>query len=334
MTSLQSSNAAPVTPTARTRRIDVHHHIVPPSYLADPGKERIGRTVAASLWQRVTAWTPQRSLEEMDRNGVSSCVTSVSAPGVWFGNVAESRRIARQCNEYAARLVTDYPDRFGMFAALPLPDTEGSLREIDYALGTLQAEGFVLMTSYDNKWPGDASFTPVFEELNRRKAVVFFHPTVAPCCMNLIEGVPDSAVEYLFDTVRAVVSLLCSGTFTRFPDIRFIFPHAGSAVPLFAARIARLVAADPKLAARLPDGPLHELRRLYYDLALTTGPNSLVPLMEIASPNNLLLGSDYPWAASSIGDTITAVRKFFGPEIAADIEYGNASRLFPRLASR
>lgn len=314
-------------------RIEVHHHVVPPKYLIDPGKDRIGSTAVASLWQKVLAWTPEKSIEEMDRNGVATSVTSVSAPGVWFGDVEQSRRIARDCNEYSAQLVRDFPGRFGTFASIPLPDTEGSLREIEYAYGTLNADGIVLMTSYDNKWPGDPSFAPVFEELNRRKAVVFFHPTVSPCCMSLIPDVPDAQIEYLFDTVRAVMSLLYSGTFTRFPDIRFIFAHAGSAVPMFARRIARLGAADPKLAARLPNGPMYELQRLYYELAHTYGPNTLVPLMEVASPSNVLLGSDYPWVVTSIGMTIEAVQKFFKPEEVADIEHGNALRLFPRLAT-
>ncbi|MSQ71200.1 MAG: amidohydrolase [Betaproteobacteria bacterium] len=322
----QGGNSAPY-------RVDVHHHVVPPCYLIDPGRERVGSTAVASLWQKVQAWTPEKSIEEMDKNGVATAVTSVSAPGMWFGNVAQGRRIARDCNEYSAKLVRDYPGRFGAFAGLPLPDTEGSLREIEYSLDTLKADGIVLMTNYDNKWPGDASFAPVFEELNRRKAVVFFHPTVAPCCMNLIEDVPDAQIEYLFDTVRAVMSLLYSGTLSRFPDIRFIFAHAGSAVPLYSARIARLGAANPKLAARLPNGPLHEIRKLYYEIAHTYGPNTLLPLMEVTSPQNVMLGSDFPWVVTSIGDPIAAIRKFgFSDADIADIERGNALRLFPRLA--
>lgn len=322
-----------LTPGSSPHRIEVHHHVVPPKYLIDPGKDRIGSTAVASLWQKVLAWTPEKSIEEMDRHGVATSVTSVSAPGVWFGNVEQARRIARECNEYSAQLVNDYPGRFGTFASIPLPDIEGSLREIDYAYGTLNVDGIVLMTSYDNKWPGDPSFAPVFEELNRRKAVVFFHPTVSPCCMGLIPDVPDAQIEYLFDTVRAVMSLLYGGTFTRFPDIRFIFAHAGSAVPMFSRRMARLGAADPKLAARLPNGPMYELQRLYYELAHTYGPNTLVPLMEMASPKNVLLGSDYPWVVTSIDMTVDAVHKFFNPAEVADIEHGNALRLFPRLAT-
>lgn len=313
-------------------RIDVHHHIVPPRYLLDLGKERLGAAAAASVWQRISAWTPERSIEEMDRTGVATAVTSVSAPGVWFGDIAQGRRIARHCNEFAAQMARDHPGRFGTFAALPLPDTDGSLREIEHAFDVLKADGIVLMTSYDNTWPGDPSFAPVFEELNRRKAVVFFHPTAAPCCSNLIEDVPDAQVEFLFDTVRAVMSLLYSGSLSRYPEIRFVLAHGGSAVPLFSARIARLAQANPKLAARLPDGPLHELRKLHYELTQVQGAGALVPLMEIASPGNLMLGIDFPWGSTSIADPVAAIRQFgFSDAEIAGIEQGNALRLMPGL---
>ncbi len=317
---------------SRPQRIDVHHHIIPPRYLVALGQERLGAAAAASVWQRISAWTPERSIEEMDRAGVATSVTSVSAPGVWFGDAAEGRRIARECNEYAAKMARDYPGRFGSFAALPLPDTDGSLREIEYAFDELRADGVVLMTSYRNQWPGHASFAPVFEELNRRKAVVFFHPTAAPCCTNLIEDVPDAQVEFLFDTVRAVMSLLYSGSLSRYPDIRFIFAHGGSAVPLFAGRIARLAQANPKLAARLPHGPMHELRKLHFELTQVQGAGALAPLLDIASPEHLMLGSDFPWGSTSIDDPVAAIRTVgFTRAQIAGIERGNALRLMPGL---
>src|SRR5690606_2187669 len=126
----------------------------------------------------------------------------------------------------------------GTLVSLPLPDVEGSLREIEYAFDTLKADGVVLMTSYANRWPGEQEFAPVFEELNRRKAVVLFHPTVAPCCEALMTDIPDALVEFMFETVRAVTSMLYSGSFTRYADMRFIVPHCGSAVPLLKARLS------------------------------------------------------------------------------------------------
>src|ERR1019366_1430625 len=133
----------------------------------------------------------------------------------------------RKSNDYGAQLVKDYPGRFGLFAALPLPDQDGSLREIEYAFDVLKADGIALMTDYGDKWPGDPAFVPVFDELNRRKAIVFVHPTAPNCCTSLIPGTTGSWLEYLFDTARAITSFLVNGTFARFPDIRFIFCHSG-----------------------------------------------------------------------------------------------------------
>ena len=270
----------------------------------------------------------------MDRNGIAAAITSVSAPGTWFASDLDGRHITRYCNEYAAKLTRDYPGRFGMFAALPLADVEGSLREIEYAMDTLQADGFCLMTSYDNKWPGDDAFKPVFDELNRRKAVVFFHPTVSDACTNLISFVPEAVVEFPFDAVRAVVSLLYSGTLSRCSDIRFIFPHAGNAVPTLKARICRVVGNDKVLASRLPNGPLHELQKLYFDIALSARPETLAPLMELVSIKNVLFGSDFPFAnrGASLEENLTGFYNHgFSDEELRAVERGNAELLLPKF---
>jgi predicted TIM-barrel fold metal-dependent hydrolase len=165
---------------AKPRWIDVHHHFAPPFYVAET------RDVVAALVQ----WTVEKSLAEMDRYGVATAILSISTPGIWFGDVQAARTTARKCNEYAAQLIRDHPGRFGLFAAIPLPDTEGSLQEIAYALDVLKADGLGLLTSYGDKWPGDPVFHPVLEELNRRKAIVYIHPTAPSCCRNLMSYVP------------------------------------------------------------------------------------------------------------------------------------------------
>jgi predicted TIM-barrel fold metal-dependent hydrolase len=256
----------PAAAAAKPHRIDVHHHIVPPRYVTDMGLKWVNRHNAPLPLHGPLEWTPERSLAEMDRNGVATAITSLSDPGVWTGDVARSRSVARYCNDYAAQLARDYPGRFGVFASLALPDIEGSLREIEYAFDVLGADGILLMTSYGDKWPGDAAFAPVFDELNRRKAVVYFHPTAAPCCEGLIPDVADAVIEFLFDTVRAVTSLLYSGTLSRCSDIRYVFSHAGSAVPLLARRISRLAPITEAVNPRLPNGALHELQKLYFEL--------------------------------------------------------------------
>src|SRR5262249_25875944 len=157
----------------------VHHHAMPPDWLRE-AREQIA--VTNRNLSPIATWSPQVSLDEMDRNGIRGALLSVTNPGIWFGKVEPARRLARACNEYLAQVSRDHPSRFGFFTCLPLPDTEGSLAEISYAYDVLKADGIGLMTSYDDKWPGDIAFAPVFEELNRRNAIVYLHPTSTNCC--------------------------------------------------------------------------------------------------------------------------------------------------------
>jgi predicted TIM-barrel fold metal-dependent hydrolase len=312
--------------------IDVHHHLVPPGYAQSAGKQRIQRQSGGRSNAAITSWTPQRSLEIMDQCGIATAITSVSTPGTWFGEIEESRHLTRDCNEYGARLARDYPGRFGAFAALPLPDVEGSMREIEYSLDVLKVDGFVLMTSYDNKWPGEREFAPVFDELNRRKAVVYFHPTAPACCQNLITDVVDATIEYMFDTVRAVTSLLYSGTLSRCSDIRFIFSHNGSAVPLLQHRISAPWSVNKMFADRIPNGPQYELKKLYYETAGSTFPESFGPLLQLVTARNLLFGTDYPLGRMTVAETVSGLTAHgFSAEEMRMIERGNALELFPRL---
>jgi predicted TIM-barrel fold metal-dependent hydrolase len=311
-------------------RIDVHHHIIPPKYLAELTPEKVfhqsGRVPPAAQW------TVQRSLDAMNEGAVATALTSVSAPGTWFGDIAQGRRLSRECNEYAAQLSRDHAGRFRSLASLPLPDVEGSLREIEYALDVLKADGFVLMTSYDDKWPGEKEFAPVFDELNRRKATVLFHPTVAGCCYELITGVPDATVEFMFDSVRAVTSMLYSGTFSRCSDMKFIIPHCGSAVPLLHNRIGGMWNWNKESQRLIPNGVAHELKKLFYDVALSARPECLAPLMRLVTPKNVVLGTDYPWGNVSVPDTIKGLMEFgFKDDELRLIERENALGLFPRL---
>jgi predicted TIM-barrel fold metal-dependent hydrolase len=311
-------------------RIDVHHHILPPEYVTTVGDARIGPLILAG---RTPQWTPQMSVEAMDRNGIATAVTSISAPGLWFGDKKETRHLCRVCNEYAAAIRRDHPGRFGVFASLPLPDVDASLHEIEYALDGLNADGIGLLTSYGDRYPGDPAFAPVFDELNRRGAVVYFHPTQAPCSQCLPE-IPAATLEFPFDTTRAIVSLLFGGTFTRCPNIRFIFSHAGGTAPFLTERIGRL-AGRPEYKAKLPNGVVPELKRLYYDTALSANRFAFRSLLELTACDHVLFGSDYPFAPEA---TMTAtVRGLQELGLSASdlrlIERDNALVLLPRLSA-
>jgi 6-methylsalicylate decarboxylase len=268
--------------------IDVHHHFVPPVYLA----ENRDRVSPAAL-----QWEPQKALDAMDTQNVETAVLSLPLPGVWLGDAQAARRMSRLCNEYAADLARSHRGRFGLFPVVPLPDTEGSLREIEYALDVLKADGIGLLTSYGDSsgsmWLGNPAFLPVFEELNRRKAVVFVHPTVPGCCQKLLPDVSPLVAEIPQDTTRAVTNLVFTGTFARFKDIRFIFSHGGGDVPMVMGRMYDY--APKNIAEKAPNGIEYELRRLYYDIAGTAYRPAIAALTKLVPVKHILFGSDNPF---------------------------------------
>lgn len=310
-------------------RIDVHHHLIPPGYVGAIGEERIGRLIVAG---KTPQWSPDQSLEAMERNGIGKAVMSISAPGFACGDAAQAQVLARACNDYGARIIADHGKRFGVLAGLPMPDVDACLKEISYALDELKLDGVVMMTHVDGRYPGDPAFAPIFDELNRRGAVVFFHPD-EPVGGGENLGIPAATLEFPFDTTRAVVSLLFSGTFTRCRNIKFIFNHAGGTVPFLAERISRLeMRAD--LRSKVPDGVMFELKRLYFDTALSANPYSFSALTMLLPPEQILFGSDYPFAPErTMAASVEGMGKLgLAPEVLEKIERTNALTLFPRLA--
>jgi len=308
---------------AAARRIDVHHHYVPPVHAEallkyrpdDPGPK----------------WSLQASLDDMEKAGVTTAVLSLVPPGVEFGGIEEARKLARECNDYGAKLVKDYPGRFGLFATIPLTDSEGSLREIEYAFDVLKADGIGLFTSYDGKYLGDASFTPVFEELNRRKAVVYTHPVVPACCGHLGYGMGASSIEFATDTTRTIASLIFAkaGIAFRCPDIRFIWSHSGGTLPFLIGRFIReqMVKKDP----RMPDGPVPIVRKYFYEVAQGNTPEQLAALTQLIPISQVMFGSDFPYRKGvEAVDGLAAYK--FGDADRASIDRANALALLPRLA--
>ena len=317
--------------TAKPGRIDVHNHLIPPAYLAAGRAQIIAGADTSPL--PVINWNPAHAIEEMDASGVATAMLSMSTPGITeLGKGREqTRKIARACNEYAATLLRDYKGRFGSFAALPLPDIDGALAEVAYALDVLKLDGIGLLTSYGNLYPGDASFKPLYAELNRRKSVVFVHPTSPHCCSTSLPYAA-SLDEFMFDVTRAITSMLFGGIFSSYPDIAFIFTHAGGTMTPISARINAFGARHHEYDSALPKGVYYELKKLHYDIANSTNPSAMSALMNLVAPSQILFGSDTPYVP--IAATAAGFDKMTLPDdVRAAINRGNAEKLFPRLAS-
>jgi predicted TIM-barrel fold metal-dependent hydrolase len=244
---------------ANPRLIDIHRHFMSPAFLKVLNAKTGHKTEGFTGFFPLAPWkdySPARDIETMDKQGIATSLVSTTSPGTWFGNRDETRGLAREMNEYGAKMASDYKGRFGLFALLPMPSVEDSLKEIEYAFDTLKADGVGLLTSYGNRWLGDPAFRPVFDELNRRKAVVYTHPIDAPCCQELMQGVTPTTLEFPTDTSRTIISLIASGAATRYADTRFVFSHVSSAALLLRYGYVDEPGADPGSeddCGRVPD---------------------------------------------------------------------------------
>jgi predicted TIM-barrel fold metal-dependent hydrolase len=266
----------------------------------------------------------------MDKTSVETAILSVSTPGVHLGDDALARAWARRVNEYAAEIARRLPDRFGFFATLCLPDVEGSLAELAYAFDALRADGVVLLANSRGVYLGDPRQDALWAELERRRAVVFVHPSVLPGSEPL-PGLPPFVADFLLDTTRAAIRLAASGTLDRFSNVRVILSHAGGFVPYAAYRIA--LAASPKGD---PADGLAQLRKLYFDVALSGSPTALPSLLAFAAPGHVTFGSDFPYAPPAAVAAFTGGYERYAIDAArrASIDRGAAEELFPRLRTR
>jgi 6-methylsalicylate decarboxylase len=313
------------------QRIDVHHHILPPEYVAQMNALGIAWTGGPG----VPAWSVALARETMERHGIAAAIASVS-PGVYWGDASFAGRMARSCNEYLARMVHDDPNRFGGFATLPLPDVDAAQRELEHAYDVLGLDGVILFARQGDRYLGDPAYDELFQELDWRNAVVLIHPNTIPPGSNVPKlSLPFGLVEFVFDTTRCVANLLYSGTLERFPSIRYIVSHAGGAVPYLAWRIAGGTFL-PGLREHAPKGDaLHLLQRLYYDTALSTSEFALAALRQFVPNSQLLFGSDFPYVPEHVLRAETSGLESSGVLDDATreaIDRGSALALFPRFA--
>jgi predicted TIM-barrel fold metal-dependent hydrolase len=308
------------SPSAPPHRIDVHYHGNSPGFIAAIKAHNTGQTALMN-------WTPAKALEDMDRDGVATSIMSTSEPSVYFGDAAAARALARECNDYAARLVADHQTRFGMFATLPLPDVDGTLREIEYAFDTLKADGVCFMSSYEGKYLGDPMFAPVMDELNRRKAVAYTHP-FRGAMINILPDNRALGITLSTETTVTIQSILYTGTATRCPDIRFIWSHGGGTAPYITGRLGAAIGPDGK-----PNANLAAMQKFYYDTAQAFNEYTLPTFTKVVPMSHMLFGTDYPFAQAGTVAKGLADYHFMPADLRA-IERDNALELFPRLKGR
>jgi predicted TIM-barrel fold metal-dependent hydrolase len=323
-------------------RIDTHHHFFSPGW----------KTAEKAFFDKIHIpvnsgnrdWTPDKSLDDMQKGGVDKAMLSLaSISGNWFGGDPQlAADVSQDSIEYGAQVVKEHPGKFGLFAPLPMINVEASLKQIAYAFDTAKADGIGLATVYGDKWPGDPMFDPIFAELNRRKAFVYFHPSTPACCGGLIpdlnpQGGP-AVLEVPFDTARCVTKLLITGTLAKYRDIKWMFGHSGGALPSLAGRInnffsgGSLVTQPAKLEQIAPKGVMAEFARLYFDTANAAWPSSMAGLLKIVPESHVMFGSDFPYF--SCAQNRDALNKLGLKHATLEaIDHGNAEKLFPRLKS-
>lgn len=321
--------------------IDVHHHIVPKEYVGSLAKKGISKGLGVPL----PRWDVKKMLEVMDKNGISVSVVSISAPGVYFKDKDPDMQLAkdlsRQMNETSAKLISEYPKRFGAFATLPLPDVEAAIKELDYAYNELKLDGVTLLSNYDGYYLGDPKFDALFSELNEKKAVVFIHPASPPGVENSHFGLPEAMIDVCFDTTRTAFSLVMNGVIKKYQNIRIILAHAGGSVPFMASHPGLFYAAPGNQAEKMiaelePEGLEFFLKKFYFDTALSASPHALSTLSAFADHSRIVFGTDYVFAGKpAVPITVKGLNDYhgFNEKDRHAIEFENAQQLFPRLKS-
>jgi predicted TIM-barrel fold metal-dependent hydrolase len=313
----------------RPGAIDVHAHYLPESYraaLVDHGHSQ------PDGFPQIPTWSAEEHVAAMDRLGIATSLLSISSPGVHLGEDGATGDRAREMNDAGRRAVVDHPGRFGLFASLPLPDVDAAMAEIAYCCDHLEVAGFALLTNIGGTYLGHPTFRPVFDELDRRGARLFIHPTSPPCWEHTSLDRPRPMLEFFFDTTRAVVDLVLNGTVARHPGIEFLIPHAGATLAMVADRVSvfsLLLDVDPSVDV------VRDLGRLHFDLAGFPLPRQLDALLTLTTLEHLHYGSDYPFtpefAAAMGADRLAEVGD--PPGSFVDALRLNTERLFPTLFS-
>jgi predicted TIM-barrel fold metal-dependent hydrolase len=306
-------------------RVDTHLHLVPDDYRAILDARGLSPLP-------LPPWSLEMTEEFLDRYEIDAAVLSLGPPGVWFGDAGLAAELARMVNEATAELVRAAPQRYGGLAVLPLPDVETALSELSHALDVLELDGVALLSNLGGIYPGDERLEPVWTELDRRAAYVFLHPAAPPHSPPLPQH-PIWLYEFPFDTTRAIVSLMYSGTLDRASGLRLQLAHLGGTAPFLAHRIASLAAREPDQAAAAPSGALAALARCWYDTGLSNHASAVEATAAIVPVERIVFGSDWPYAALPESGDPAPELDALGDRRAL-VDAANAAALVPRLLSR
>jgi predicted TIM-barrel fold metal-dependent hydrolase len=313
-----------------SRTIDLHCHVIPDFYWEASNE---GGNLAGGITP--PRWSLEHAIAYLDEAHIDVAVPSISTPGVHFGDATAARSLAGKVNEYLAEIKRNRPDRFGGFGVLPLPDIAGSLEQIAHALDVLDLDGVSMLTNAGGSYLGDARFDPIFEELQRRASVVFVHPTASPDPIAHTLDLPDSLLDYPADTSRAIAKLHYSNTFTRTPDVKYVFAHAGGTIPFVAGRFGIVDEMDVIPGAQERGTFADVLPRLHWDTAAAFSDPVIHMLRSVTGLENVVFGTDYPYPRDAI--SIAGLRHLQHTTELDDDERravlgGSAARLIPRLA--
>jgi len=314
--------------------IDVHSHVLPDIYL--DALQKAGVTTIDGF--PTPDWSLEAHLKMMNSHDIQACVLSLSSPGLEFAEPDLAVALARTINIQFSEIIREHPARFGAFALLPLPNVDASLEEIAYALDVLKLDGVGLFTNYEGTYLGEPRFAPILDELHRRRAVAFVHPTKPVGSDRLTLGYPAPMLEYPFDTTRMMLSLLDTDTIERCSHVSFILCHGGGALPLLLPRIGPLMLVKKcgnKLSALINMMRVErQVQSCFFDLTAATSPAYLASLKEMHDSGKLLMGFDFPFmppgVISKAKDGVSGFEGFSGKEKSA-IDQTNAQALFPRL---
>ncbi len=315
--------------------MDVHSHFLTERYVE--ASTAAGHVHPDGMHDWPT-WEASRHIELMGEWGIATSLLSISSPGTHFGDDAASRKLSRHVNDAGAEVRRAHPEQFGHFASLPLPDVDGALAELEYAIDQLGADGVTAESNAHGIYLGDPRYEPLLEELDRRRTPVFVHPTSPPHYEAVSLDRPRPMLEFIFDSTRTVSDLVFNGRLQRYPNIPWIFTHGGGTLPLLTERLELFRNVFGSAADSEPRDPIpRQVARLWFDMAGTPFPYQVPALVAAFGSDRLLYGSDYCWTpAAGTAAQVSSVDAASQPQGGTwrALTTRNAHRLFPRLADR